>query len=1041
MTSRIITQFASDVKKTYDTGIAREGSYRLAIGTLFSGLGPNINAVNEARRIECGAPDFIVSRGDYVVGHVEAKDIGIDLRNMKGENKKQQERYRGALPNLIYTNCYEWDFYRDGDLVNSASLESDGKKLESLLREFISHKPKSITSSKELAERMAGKATMIKNVLQRILRNNEEACSELLSQYKMFKENLMHSIDPDEFADIYAETIAYGMFAARINDSDSGKFLRRDVYDLLPKNNPFLRNLFLWITGPTLDSTIAWIIDDLADLFSVCDVKNLIDEFDKISGKEDPFLHFYETFLAAYNPKQRTNCGVWYTPQPAVNFIVRAVDQVLQEEFGLADGLADTSKIEVERETNEQGDHGKPIKERVEVHKVRILDPAVGTGTFLVQVIKQIAPKVKEMASSAWSQYVENDLIPRLHGFELRMAPYAMCFAKIDMVLKSFDYKPSKNPGRLEVYLNNSLEEGTVEVKDLGFAHWFSSEARGASAIKRDMPIMCVIGNPPYKAKTPAPKGWIGRMLQDYKMEPGGMLKLKERNPRWINDLYMQFLRLSSYLVEKNQEGIIGLVTNNGYLDNVTFRGARWHLQTTFDKIWIVDLHGSANKKETLSDGSPDENIFDIKQGVSIIIAVKTKSGKKKKNELATIMHADIQGSRKFKYDFLNTASISNSEFKPLVSMKPWYFMTKADYTFSDNYFDGFGIDEMMPVNGVAIATGMDHLTIDESKKKLKQRLLDFAHIPTEDARKKYKLKNDSGSFNLDEIQNDVKHLDESLFMKINYRPFDTRWIYYNGKSNSIVERPRKVMKHMLIENNIAIVVSKSIRGDGGFNHIFCHNNLSECGLISSVTSEGSYIFPLTIGSGEKGLIDSNADNFDMNLYARISNLAKCKNRGSPSGLDVLNYIYGVLHCVAYRSIYEEFLKNGFPRIPWPKSSDEFWSVSDKGDYLRELHLMEGEVTGGSSHPLCGDGDRRVSEIPKFRDNRIHINSDQYFSEVPNEVWEFRIGSYKPAQRWIKDRKDRVLSWNEIRHYQEILSILTETHRTMQTIVIDLPSK
>lgn len=618
----VIGDYLSKIQTIAKSGKATEHSYRSAIEFLFHSLDGGVTALNEPKRVECGAPDFIIQRKDIVIGHVEAKDLDVDLRSLKGANKEQQERYLKGLPNLIYTNGVDFEFFRDGERIAHVSIAAREKgiepapgkfeELENLLNDFLAQHPQTITSPTTLAKMMAGKAALIKDIFGNVLRADKEFQSTLSEQYQVFKEQLIHDITPEDFADIYAETIAYGMFAARLHDSTLDTFSRQEALELLPKSNPFLRNLFSYIAGPDLDDRIKWIIDDLAEVFQACDLGKLMSGFGKLTGRNAPFLHFYETFLAAYNPAKRKARGVWYTPEPVVNFIVRAVDEVLQKEFGLADGLADTSKVTVDWDTGQTDKKAKAVTIRKEVHRVQILDPAVGTGTFLAEVIKQIAPKVKGVAEGMWSSYIEKDLIPRLHGFELLMASYAMCHMKLDMVLTELGYKPTGAPPRLSVYLTNSLEEGEPANQTLPFAQWLSNEVKQANSIKRDMPIMVVIGNPPYSGHSANDGKWMNGLLEDYKKEPGGKEKLKERNSKWINDDYVKFIRLAEFLIEKNGEGILGFITNHGYLDNPTFRGMRWHLLKTFDRIHVLDLHGSTKRRETTPDGKPDKNVFDI---------------------------------------------------------------------------------------------------------------------------------------------------------------------------------------------------------------------------------------------------------------------------------------------------------------------------------------------------------------------------------------------------------------------------------------------
>ena len=1039
----IIAEFVTRIKAIHATGRATEHSYRSAFERLFTALG--VTALNEPRRVKCGAPDFIVSHGEIVIGHLEAKDVPVSIRGMKDNNKTQQERYRAALPNLIYSNGLDWEFYRDGTLLASVTIADllmgiqprpdQYAALENLLRDFIAQRPQTITSPKELAARMAGKANLIKDVLQRTLREDVDFQTELAGQYNAFKENLIHDITPEDFSDIYAETIAYGMFAARLHDTSLDTFSRQEALELLPKSNPFLRALFGYVAGHDLDDRIAWIIDDLARVFQACDIASIMRGFGKFTGQNDPFLHFYETFLAAYNPAKRKARGVWYTPEPVVNFIVRAVDEVLQTEFGLPDGLADTSKVTIDWDTGQTDKKGKPLISRKEVHRVQILDPATGTGTFLAEVIKQIAPKVKGVAPGMWSGYIEADLIPRLHGFELLMASYAMCHMKLDMILTELGYKPTGNPPRLSVYLTNSLEEGEPANQTLPFTQWLSREAKGANAIKRDTPIMCVIGNPPYLGEGGVSEGWLGTLMDDYKKEPGGREKLKERNPKWINDLYVKFIRLSSHLIEKNGEGVLGFITNHGYLDNPTFRGMRWHLLNTFDKIYVLDLHGNAKKKEVTPEGIPDKNVFDIQQGVSIIIAVK-RQGKRKR--LAEVMHGDLWGERKEKYEALASATIGPPWFHPLETPAPQHPLVRRNRDAEEPYQKGFAVNAFMPVNSVGIVTARDSLTIDEDRDALWQRVQDFARLEPEVAREKYKLGKDVRDWKVTWAQDDVKRdFSTKYLVPISYRPFDTRWTFYTGRSRGFHCMPRgQFMDNFFRGGNIALLTSKAHRDDN-FAHVSLATAITEVIGLSPRTASNSVNFPLYLYPAEQDLDKTRRINFDAKLYAKLQSLAAHPTHGTPDEVQVFDYIYGVLHCPAYRETYAEFLKIDFPRIPWPASPDEFWDVSAKGSALRKLHLMDPAAIGATPYPFMGEGDNLVDK-PEFRDGKVWINKTQYFDAAPKTSWGFYIGGYQPAQKWLKDRKGRALSFDDVKHYQRILKILSETDRVMKTITMKL---
>jgi hypothetical protein len=1038
--------FFQQVQALHRTGQATEHSYRSAIEQLFHALDERIRALNEPKRVACGAPDFIISRGEIVIGHLEAKDLGVAVRGMKDANKAQQERYRKALPNLIYTNCLDWDFYRNGDLLASVSIGALAPKpvphpdrfadLEHLLRDFIAQRPQSITSPRELAERMAGKAMLIKDILYNTLRSDTEGEHELSGQYHAFREHLIEDIQPGDFADLYAETIAYGLFAARLHDTQLDSFSRQEALQLLPKSNPFLRSLFGYIAGIDLDDRIAWIIDDLADVFQAADVKAIMANFGQLTGQQDPFLHFYETFLAAYNPAKRKARGVWYTPEPVVQFIVRAVDEVLQREFGLADGLADTSKITIDWDTGQTDKKGRAHRIKKQVHRVQILDPATGTGTFLAEVIKQIAPKVQGVAPGMWSAYIEQDLIPRLHGFEILMASYAMCHLKLDMILTELGYQPSASPPRLSVYLTNALEEGAPANQTLLFSQWLTREAKGANAIKRDLPIMCVIGNPPYLGEGGISTGWMGQLMEDYKKEPGGKEKLKERNPKWLNDLYVKFIRLASHLIDKNGEGVLGFITNHGYLDNPTFRGMRWHLLKSFDKIWVLDLHGNSKKKELTPEGKPDKNVFDIQQGVAIIIGIKNKG---KRQGLAEVMHGDLWGERQGKYQLLKESNLT-SFFSDIETQPPQYLFVKRDHQAILKYESGVSLEKLMPVNCVGFQTHRDSFAVSIEKQSIEKKLCDLIdnEVSDDTILRKHNLK-ESLSWKINNVRKKLKAKDVFLsLIQCSYRPFDDRWCHF---SFEIMDRPRKeLMQHGVNKDNFFLLTSRQ-QGVPGYRHSFLTKLVANDCVVSNRTKEANQCFPLYLYPSDQDLDQTRRINFDPKLYAKLQQLAKHPEHGTPDELAVFDYLYGVLHCPAYRDTYAEFLKIDFPRIPWPTSPDEFWEVSAKGTLLRQLHLMEPTAIGSTPYPFIGEGDNQVNK-PRFDDGKIWINATQYFDAAPEISWSFYIGGYQPAQKWLKDRKGRALDFADIKHYQRILKILAETDRIMHTIIMpSVPAK
>jgi len=771
-----LSQYIDNINQRYKLGNATEHTFRGDLQTLIESLVPSIRATNEPKRQSCGAPDYILTKKDIPVGFIEAKDIGDkDLEGAKKTgNKEQFDRYKLSLSNIIFTDYLNFLLYRDGVFVTKiaiAEITDKGIKpitenftsFENLIKDFCAHVGQTIKSSKKLAEMMAGKARLLSEIIEKALTSDEEnqEDSTLKDQMNAFREILIHDITPKGFADVYAQTIAYGMFAARLHDPTLPTFSRQEAAELIPRSNPFLRKLFGYIAGPDIDDRIKWIVDSLVEIFLACNVEEILKNYGKSTKMEDPIIHFYETFLSEYDPKLRKARGVWYTPAPVVNFIVRAVDDILKTEFGLPQGLADNSKTKIAVNTQTADKRSSTGYKQVEqeVHRVQILDPATGTGTFLAEVVKLIHKKF-EGQQGIWSNYVETHLLPRLNGFELLMASYAMAHLKLDLLLKETGYKkttpsadgghPSAPPApsvkgnggeqRLRIYLTNSLEESHPDTGTL-FANWLSTEANEANHIKRDTPVMCIIGNPPYSGESANKGEWIMSLMEDYKKEPGGKEKLKERNPKWINDDYVKFLRYGQHFIEKNGSGVLAFINPHGFLDNPTFRGMRWNLLSTYDKIYTIDLHGNSNKQETSPDGSIDTNVFDIQQGVSINIFVKT--GKKKNIELGKVFHYDLYGKREFKYDFLTNNALTHIKFNQLPNAAPNYFFITRNEQKHVLYNRGIDVNLLFPVNSVGIVTARDEFTIHNTKGAVQKVIDEFLTLDDEVARGKFNLGKD----------------------------------------------------------------------------------------------------------------------------------------------------------------------------------------------------------------------------------------------------------------------------------------------------------
>jgi len=1049
-----IEKYIDNINQRYKLGNATEHTFRGDLQQLLESLVPEIRATNEPKRQSCGAPDYILTKKDIPVGFIEAKDIGDkDLDGTKKTgNKEQFDRYKASLNNLIFTDYINFHLYREGEFVTKISIAEITDKgikplpenfgnFENLIKDFCAHIGQTIKSPKKLAKMMAGKARLLSDVIGNALTSDEEnqENSTLKDQMLAFKEILIHDITPKGFADVYAQTIAYGMFAARLHDPTLDNFSRQEAAELIPKSNPFLRKLFGYIAGPDIDDRIKWIVENLAEIFLACNVEEILKNYGKTTKMEDPIIHFYETFLAEYDPKLRKARGVWYTPQPVVNFIVRAVDDILKTEFDLPQGLADTSKttIKVNTQTADKRSATGYKQMEQEVHKVQILDPATGTGTFLAEVIKHIHKKFQGQ-QGIWSNYVETHLLPRLNGFELLMASYAMAHLKLDLLLTETGYKPTTNQ-RFRVYLTNSLEEHHQDTGTL-FANWLSTEANEANHIKRDTPVMCVIGNPPYSGESANKGEWIMSLMDDYKKEPGGKEKLKERNPKWINDDYVKFLRYGQHFIEKNGSGVLAFINPHGFLDNPTFRGMRWNLLKTYDKIYTIDLHGNSKKKETAPDGSPDQNVFDIQQGVSINVFVKT--GKKKANELGKVFHYDLYGKRDFKYDFLNENSIQSIDFNELPNVAPMYFMVPKDFEVKAAYDKGFQLNDLFTVNNVGIVTSRDSFVIDEKKEVLSERIKSFFNLPKEDILKSYPVR-ENKVWKIDEVKLKAKEFIPTDLQKVSYRPFDNKYLYYN---KDFIERSRtEVMQHFTIGENIGLVYKLGNAEENSVSAMVSKNIIdfrswSRPGMQGGDYIAPLYIYPETNGQQSIDQTEERTPNLKAEIVNQIAeNLGltftneKETTENTFAPIDILDYIYAVLHSPTYREKYKEFLKIDFPRVPYPKDQYTFWQLVNLGGEIRQIHLLESPTVEQyiTQYPI--DGDNVVGK-PKFKDGKVYINDEQYFDNVPLTAWEFYIGGYQPAQKWLKDRKDRKLEFDDILHYQKIIVALTETDRLMREI-------
>ncbi len=1030
-----LQQYIRGVENTFATGMASEHSYRHALKALIEALAEGIIATNEPTHIECGAPDFVITKGSVTIGYIEAKDVGENLD--QAERSEQLRRYRGSLTNLVLTDYLEFRWYTDGELRDKARLgtltregkirrDKDGiEKLDRLLADFLAHTAEPVGTPKELAERMARLAHMIRDVVVTAFKK-ELASPSLRNLHKAFCDTLIPNLSVPEFADMYAQTVAYGLFAARCSDNGPAPFTRQSARDLVPNTNPFLQKLFYHdIAGPELDDRIVWLVDDLAQLLGQADMSSILQDFGKRTAKEDPVVHFYETFLKEYDPQVRQMRGVYYTPEPVVSYIVRSIDHILKTSFGKPQGLAD--------------------------EKTLILDPATGTATFLYMVINEIHQSIVNQGQQGlWNEYVADKLLPRIFGFELLMAPYAMAHLKLGLLLKETGYQFEKEQ-RLGIYLTNTLEEAIKRSETL-FAAWITEEANAAARVKKDEPIMVVLGNPPYSVSSLNRGEWIDALLEDYKQG------LHERKLN-IDDDYIKFIRFAQWRIEQTDYGILGFITNNSYLDGLTHRRMRECLLESFSEIYILNLHGSSRRGEKSPENIKDENVFDIRQGVAIAIFVKSDAGDRSK----CVRYADLWGRRDEKYLFLSLNDISTTEWQNLEpEATPYFFFVPKKLEFKWEFSkcwslaNMFGTGDSQKDRGKFWASGIktnrDDLLVDSDKNALARRIELLADTSLSDDEINVRFSLNEGPYwntsrERQKIRNEEWRQEITEYL---YRPFDRRWLLYQPNLIEIGRggASKFVMWHMM-KDNLSLCTMRQVVGDT-FQHVLVCDTLNDMNVLTS-HHVSQVTFPLYLYPAEGEMrfeevhrrpnlkpefIKTASDKLELKFV--MDGKGDLMETFGPE--DVFNYAYAIFHSPTYRSRYTEFLKIDFPRLPLTSDRELFKALAKKGAELVSLHLMESPLLNNliTRYPVAGSN--TVDKVSYDENNqRVDINNTQYFEGVPQEVWHFHIGGYHVCHKWLKDRKGRALSYDDLTHYQKVIVALKETIRLMEEIDTLIP--
>lgn len=1010
MPFQIIESYFNTISSIYSSQSDTEHSYRAALQQLLEAILPEgdntIQVINEPRRAGFGAPDLVITKNDLILGYVETKQVGDGDLDGNRHNKEQFTRYKLGVGNIIFTDYLDFHFYQNTEKIAEVRIaEETGDSLRLVsaninnflthLRNFYSYTGETIATSEALAKIMANKSRILAIAIAKSLESDaidtsNNINSALMSQYNTIKDNLIANINYQDYADMYSQTVVYGLFAARYNTKDLSKFVRVHINELIPASIPFLKNLFIDIAVRDLDVRIRWIIDDLVEVFKHSDIETIMANYGHADGRRDPIIHFYEDYLNEYAPELRQERGVWYTPDAVVDFIVRAVDEILQTEFNLQNGLANVEKV------NEDHDAA---------HKVQILDPATGTGTFLAKVIDLIYDKLSNQRG-AWNNYVNEHLLPRLNGFELLMASYAIAHLNIFHNLSEKGFNELDAENRTRIFLTNSLENPQAN-ENRALPYYLSVEANEAAKIKRNTPIMCIIGNPPYNVSSSNSNNFINGLLHKY---TEGVLY---RNIQPLSDDYIKFICLAEDYIDRNGAGVVAFITNNSFIKGLVHHKMRESLMSNFDKIYIIDLHGSTREQEQEND----QNVFNIQQGVSINILVKKGINANTKN--CEMFHYDLAGKRKHKLDFLKNNSLTTIKFDTLSPAEPNYFFDVRNFVNREEYEQGFKIDELFVSKKTGIVTGNDAIYIDFSSQGLRDKIRMRTNEDYENTRNK----------------------------KILYRAFDFRYLYDNR--NDMPNSRHRHFKNMTNGANIALITSNQFAAHRHFVLLATKVINSR----SSLPYAPYWNFPLfayvQIGDGTYQKLS----NLNCDIKNRIASSLGLKfkidepkepeafgERDFFTSVELFDYIYAVLHSPAYRQKYEEFIKIDFPRVPYPTDVEKFRKLASLGAKLRKLHLFEGnafaEKDNPTGFPIAGDN---LIEKVDYKNDRVYINDTQYFSNVSPLAWEMYVGGYQPAQKYLSDRKNRELEFDEISHYCNIIRALEETEQLMSLIDEEVP--
>ncbi len=989
-----------------------------------------------------GAPDFKISKSGLILGYVENKAVGENLSKVLKSD--QITKYKSLSDNIVLTDYLQFIWINkygapQGErLCDQTDVENPRFRLRDdraaavgkVLQGFFSAAPEGIGRAQQLALALATRSKLLRDYLGEELVRQEKEHKEgrLYGLFQIFRDQVFHELTLKEFADAFAQMLAYGLFLARLN-SGSEPVTLRNAQEHIPGSFRLIRELVDFLSELEKEEyrDVRWVVEEVLSIVNGLDLRAIhedlsfrhrsaisrnvraTDEEEHRLFERDPFIYFYEDYLRAYDKETSKSRGVYYTPPPVVNFIIRAVDNVLKDSFGIRDGLADHKRVTV-------------------------LDFACGTGTFLLEVFQRIFENVGGPDAGRADLIVREHLLRNIFGFEYLIAPYTIAHLKLSQYLNDQKH-PLASDERLQIFLTNTLEP--VEPQANFLLPAISAEVKAAQTVK-DREILAIVGNPPYSGHSKNKGAWIRAAIESYKMVD--QKPLSEKNPKWLHDDYVKFIRFAQMKMDAVNEGIVGIITNHSYLDNPTFRGMRQSLTNTFDQIWILDLHGSTKPKEPIPEGAENENVFDIQKGVAIAILVK------KPGITRGVWFSEFWGSRIEKYKSAANSEMRDIRWEGVSFFEPYYMFRPLDWTGWADYQQGWQVaDSLSPASEKVqifslnvlgfqthrddFAVGFERQTIDSRIRDLRDKTLTdeiiadryFSPPPDEtDRKRKERIASTSKLRSSVQSPSDWRR----PIITCAYRPFDTRWCYF---ANGIMDRPRReLLDHVAWRNNLQLLVSRQI-GTANWGHVLIADHVAESCCISDATTEQNYCFPLYL---HRQTDQSSVENFSSPFREWLDDRYKC--HFSPE--EILGYTYAVLHAPTYRARYAKFMRIDFPRIPFPHHPDEFEKLSKLGWALVQAHLVRDLKRRGLA-VYCGKGDHTVEAVrylPKER--AVSINKTQFFKPVPQDVWDFHIGGYQVLDKYLKSRKGRPLSLDEINHVGAIADCLVFTIEQMAKI-------